>query len=275
MDMKKVLLVINITLFLVVSLLWFFPFVWIFLSAFKTYPETVQLPIHILPNSFTFLGNFNEILGRLHFLSYYKNNIIVTVGISVPQLFFSSTAAYSFARIDFPFKNGIFTSLFLALMIPLQMVLMPRYNMMLAFGWLNSFLGVIVPLVPSVVCTFLVRQQILSLPRSLDESALIDGASHWRIYWSIIMPLSRSSLLASGIICMVFAWNNFLWPLIVINEERLYTLSIATANLQGQVMTRENLLMTAAFFVSLPVIIVFLFAQRHFITGIALTGLKE
>jgi multiple sugar transport system permease protein len=275
MGMKKLLLVINMTLFFIASLLWFFPFIWIFLSTFKTYSETVQLPVRILPNSFTFLGNFSEILGRLHFLSYYKNNIIVTLGITIPQIFFSSMAAYGFSRIDFPFKNGIFTSLFLALMIPLQMVLMPRYNMMLAFGWLNSYLGVIIPLIPSVVCTFLIRQQILSLPKSLDESALIDGASHWHIYWSIVIPLSRSSLLASGIICMVFAWNNFLWPLIVINEERLYTLSIATANLQGQVMTRENLLMTAAFFVSLPVITVFLFAQRHFIAGIALTGLKE
>jgi multiple sugar transport system permease protein len=273
--MKKVLFAINMILLVAISLLWFFPFIWVFLSSFKTYAETVKLPVHILPNSFTFFGNFIEIFGRLHFFSYYKNNIIVTLGITLPQLFFSSMAAYGFARIDFPFKNGLFTSLFLALMIPLQMVLMPRYNMMLAFGWLNSYLGVIVPLIPSVVCTFLIRQQILSLPKSLDESAIIDGASHWRIYRSITMPLSQSSLLATGIMCMVFAWNNFLWPLIAINEERLYTLSIATANLQGQMMTRENLLMTAALFVSLPVIIVFLFAQKHFIAGIALTGLKE
>lgn len=273
--MKKVLSAITLILFFIVSLLWFFPFIWIFLSSFKTYPETVQLPIRILPNSFTFTGNFNEILGRLHFLSYYKNNIIVTLGITIPQIFLSSMAAYGFARIDFPFKNGIFTSLFLALMIPPQMVLMPRYNMMLAFGWLNRFMGVIVPLVPSVVCTFLIRQQILSLPKSLDESAIIDGANHWRIYRSIIMPLSQSSLLATGIMCMVFAWNNFLWPLVVINEERLYVLSIATANLQGQMMTRENLLMTASLLVSLPVIFVFLFTQKHFIAGIALTGLKE
>ncbi|MDR1108784.1 MAG: carbohydrate ABC transporter permease [Spirochaetaceae bacterium] len=273
--MKKLASIISMILFFTVSLLWFFPFIWIFLSALKTYPETVRLPIHILPESFTFMGNFNEILGRLHFLSYYRNNVIVTLGILVPQILLSSMAAYGFARIDFPCKNGIFTSLFLAIMVPLQMVLMPRYNMMLAFGWLNSFLGVIVPLIPSVVCTFLIRQQILSLPKSLDESAIIDGASHWRIYRSIIMPLSQSSLLATGIMCMVFAWNNFLWPLIVINEEKLYTLSIATANLQGQMMTRENLLMTAALLVSLPVILVFLFAQKHFIAGIALTGLKE
>ncbi|MFP3090096.1 carbohydrate ABC transporter permease [Treponema sp. TIM-1] len=273
--MRKALSVINTILFFIVSLLWFFPFVWIFLSSFKTYPETVQLPVHILPGSFTFLGNFSEILGRLHFLAYYQNNVLVTLGITVPQIFLSSMAAYGFARIDFPFKNGLFTSLFLALMVPLQMVLMPRYNMMLAFGWLNSYLGVIIPLIPSVVCTFLIRQQILSLPKSLDESALIDGASHWRIYRSIIMPLSQSSLLATGIMCVVFAWNNFLWPLIVINEERLYTLSIATANLQGQMMTRENLLMTASLLVSLPVIVLFLFAQKHFIAGIALTGLKE
>jgi multiple sugar transport system permease protein len=262
-------------LFFLVTLVWLVPFAWIFLSTFKTHPETVQLPVNFLPRSFTYFGNFTELLGKMNFVNYYKNNIIVTLGILIPQVFLSSMAAYGFARMEFRFKNGIFMSLFIALMVPLQMILMPRYNMMIAFGWIDSYLGVIIPSIPSVTVTFFIRQQIMGLPRSLDESAIIDGANHWVIYWYIIMPLCKSAVMATGLMCLVFAWNLFLWPLIVINNPAWYTLSIGTANLQGQMMTRENLLMTAALLVSLPVIIIFLFTQKHFINGVAMTGIKE
>jgi len=260
--------------FSLLALIWILPFVWTIMSVFKTYPETVQLPVKLLPNEF-YLGNFSELFGRMKFFTYYKNNIIVTLGILIPQIFLSSMAAYGFARLNFPFKNVIFTSLFIALMVPLQMILMPRYNMMISFGWIDSYLGVIIPCVPSVTCTFFIRQQILGLPRSLDEAAFIDGANHWTIYWRIILPLSKSALLATGLMCLVFAWNLFLWPLIVLNNSDWYTLSIGVASLQGQNATRENLLFTAALLVSLPVIVVFLFTQKHFISGVAMTGVKE
>ncbi|QQO08194.1 carbohydrate ABC transporter permease [Breznakiella homolactica] len=266
---------LGIFFFFILAVIWLVPFMWIFLSSFKTYAETVTLPIRFLPGSFLNFDNYKELLGTLNFGAYYKNNIINTIGILVPQLFFSSLAAYAFARIDFPFKNIIFTSLLVALMIPIQMILMPRYNLMIKFGWFNTYLAVIIPSIPSVTTTFFVRQQIMGLPKSLDESAIIDGANHFRIFWSIIMPLCKSALLATGILCLVFAWNDFLWPLIVINNQERFTLSIAVANLQGQHLTKENLIMAAALLVSTPVIIVFLFTQRYFISGIALSGIKE
>ena len=148
-----------IAFFSILALIWVLPFVWTVLSAFKTYPETVQLPVNLLPRSF-FLGNFNELFGRMRFFTYYRNNVIVTLGILIPQVFLSSMAAYGFARLNFPFKNQIFMSLFIALMVPLQMILMPRYNMMLAFGWIDSYLGVIIPCISSVTVTFFIRQQI-------------------------------------------------------------------------------------------------------------------
>jgi multiple sugar transport system permease protein len=262
-------------LLLLMAILWFLPFVWIFLSSFKTYAETVRLPVRILPDNFFNFENYRELLGRLNFLSYYKNNVIITLGIMIPQLFLSSMAAYGFARIKFPFKNGIFVSMLLALMIPIQMILMPRYNMMIKFGWFNSYLAVIIPNIPSIFTTFYLRQQIMTLPKSLDESAVIDGANHFQIFWCIIMPLCKGALLAMGLLILVFAWNDFLWPLIIINDPDSYTLSIATANLQGQHLTRENMIMTAALLVSLPVILIFLITQRYFIKGIALTGIKE
>jgi multiple sugar transport system permease protein len=259
----------------ILALIWLVPFAWVFLSSFKTYQETVTLPIRFLPSSFLNLENYRELLGNLNFLSYYKNNVINTLGILVPQLFFSSLAAYAFARIDFPFKNIIFVSLLVALMVPIQMILVPRYSLMIKFGWFDTYLAVIIPSIPSVTSTFFIRQQIMSLPRSLDESAIIDGANHFRIYWSIVMPLCKSAFLATGILCTVFAWNDFLWPLIVINSTRLHTLSIAVANLQGQHLTKENLIMTAALLVSLPVIAVFLVTQRYFIRSVAFSGIKD
>ncbi|HOX32908.1 MAG TPA: carbohydrate ABC transporter permease [Spirochaetales bacterium] len=260
---------------LLVSLVWLLPFAWVLLSSLKTYRETVKLPIDFLPASFTNLANYRELLVRLNFIAYYKNNLIVTAGILLPQLFFSSLAAYAFARIEFPFRDAIFVSLLVALMVPIQMILMPRYNMMIKFGWFDTYWAVIVPSIPSVTTTFFIRQQILSLPKSLDESAYMDGAGHFRIYWSIIMPLCKSALLAMGIMCVVFAWNDFLWPLVVINKESRYVLSIAVANLQGQNLTRDNLLLTAAVLVSAPIVTLFLCLQRNFVEGVAMSGIKE
>ena len=257
------------------TLLTITPFFWIIVSSFKTYKETVQIPVVFFPQSFKNFDNYKELFGRLNFLSYYKNNVINTIGITLPQLFFSSLAAYAFARIDFPFKNIIFVSLLLALMIPIQMILMPRYKLILDLGMFDSYWGIIIPSIPSVTTTFYMRQQILSLPRSLDESAFLDGAGHFRIFWSILLPLCHSALLATGIMCLVFSWNDFLWPLIVINSSSKHTLSIATANLQGQHLTRDNLLLTAAVVVSLPMVIVFIISQRYFIEGIAFAGIKE
>ncbi len=259
----------------VFALITLVPFFWIVVSSFKTYRETVQIPVVFFPASFTNLDNYKELFGRLNFLSYYKNNIINTIGITFPQLFLSSLAAYAFARIDFPFKNVIFVSLLVALMIPIQMILMPRYKLILDLGLFDSYLGIIIPSIPSVTTTFYMRQQIMSLPRSLDESAYLDGAGHFRIFWSILLPLCHSALLATGIMCLVFSWNDFLWPLVVINSTEKYTLSIAVANLQGQHLTRDNLLLAAAVVVSLPMVVVFIISQRYFIEGIALSGIKE
>ncbi|MDR3167263.1 MAG: carbohydrate ABC transporter permease [Treponema sp.] len=273
--MKRISYIIGITGFLLLSLVWLGPFLWAFLSSFKTYAETVSLPVHVLPKDFFNFNNYVEIMKDLNFGAYYKNNIIITLGILIPQLFFSSLAAYAFARLNFPLKNFIFVSLMTALMIPTQMILVPRYNMMIWFGWFNTYWAVIIPSIPSITTTFFIRQQIMTLPKSLDESAFLDGANHFRIYWSIIMPLCKSALLATGILCLVFAWNDFLWPLIIINSPERYTLSIAVANLQGQFLVKENQIMTAALLVSLPVVVIFLITQRYFIGGIAFSGIKE
>ena len=272
--LDNILRYIGLAFFFFFTLIWLMPLIWIFLSSLKTYQETVQLPVQILPRNF-YLGNFPELFNRLNYAVFFRNSVFVTACILTLQLTLSSLAAYAFARMEFPFRNQIFISLFIAMMVPLQMILIPRFRLILALGWVNTHMGVVFPSIFSVVLTFFIRQQILGLPRSLDESAYIDGANHWIIFSRIVMPLCKSAILATGLMCLVFAWNQFLWPLIVLSRPRLYTLSIGTALLQGMNDTRENLLMTAAFVVSMPIITIFLIAQRHFVLGVAMTGIKE
>lgn len=249
------------------------PFIWMVLTSFKTFPETLKVPMQWIPGSLNW-DNYKEMLTKMNFGRYYGNTLLVTVGITLPQLFFSAIAAYAFARLDFPGKNVIFVVLLGALMIPLQMVLLPRYLLMTKFGWVDTFWAVIVPEVPSIYGTFFIRQHLMTLPKELDESAELDGCSHPRIFWSILLPLCTSTLIAMGILTVVFAWNSFLWPLINLNDPLKYVLSIGVANLQGQYTTKYNLLTAASVLATLPILIVFVVGQRYFLEGIAASGLK-
>ena len=267
---RKIVTVCGLSLMAAFVLL---PFVWMILTSFKTYKETIKVPLVWLPSSF-YLGNYEEVLTKMKFGNYYRNTALMTVGITVPQLFFSAMAAYAFARLDFPGKNFIFLTLMGALMIPLQMVLIPRYLLMINFKWVDTFWGVIVPEIASIYGTFFIRQQFMTLPKELDESAELDGCSYPRIFWSILLPLCSSTIIAMGILTLVFAWNNFLWPLIVLTDTDKYVLSIAIANLQGQYSTRYNLLTTASVLGTLPILVVFVIGQRYFLEGIATSGMK-
>lgn len=270
LSIGKILSVLVLTIIAVIVMM---PFVWMVLTSFKTYKETIKVPMQWLPGS-VYWGNYQEVLTKMNFIQYYKNTALMTVGITVPQLFFSALAAYSFARLNFPGKNVIFLVLMAALMIPLQMVLLPRFLLMINFGWVDTFYAVIIPEIASIYGTFFIRQQFMTLPKELDESAELDGCSYPRIFWSILLPLCTSTIIAMGILTLVFGWNSFLWPLIVINDPDKYVLSIGIANLQGQHSTKTNLLTAASVLGTLPILIAFVVGQRYFLEGIATSGLK-
>ena len=267
----KISIVVVLLLMAVITTM---PFVWMVLTGFKTEIEAMRIPMQFLPDQFS-MDNFVTIFTRFNFLRFYRNTIMVTIGIGIPQVFLSAMAAYAFARIDFPFKNIIFIMLMAALMVPLQLILVPRFIIMMRFGWVDSLAGVIMPGIPSVFATFFIRQTIMSIPRELDESAYMDGCSHPRIFLSIILPLCKSTLAAMGILVATFAWNNLLWPLIILNSNHNFTLSIGIANLRGQHATPFNLLMAAATVSTIPIIAIFLIGQRYFLEGISTTGSKS
>lgn len=266
----KVMLVLLLSLGGIIMI---FPFIWMVLTSFKTFAESVALPIVWFPEEWNF-KNYAQVLEKLDFITYYKNTIIYTGVVLFGQLFLCSLAGYSFARLKFRFKNLIFFLILAVLMVPPQMTLIPRYQMMNYLGWVDTYKGLIIPMIPSAYGTFFLRQFFMTLPRELEDSAKIDGCSYFRIYWSIMLPLCTSALVAYGIITAIATWNDLLWPLIVTNSNKMRVLSVAMACLQGQNGTKYQLLMAASVLSTIPTLVAFIIGQKHFIKGIALTGIK-
>ena len=270
----KVSRLVSFAVLLLGAAIMLIPFIWMVLTSFKTFAETVKLPIVWLPSSWK-LDNYTYILDKMTFLLYYRNTFIMTTLVVIGQLFICSLAAYAFARLRFPGQGLIFASLLLVLMVPGQMTMIPRYLMVERFRWTDTFMGLILPLVPSAYSTFLLRQFFMTLPKDLEEAARIDGCSYFRTYWNILLPLCTSSLIACGILTFMDIWNGLLWPLIVCNTEKMRVLSVALSAMQGgQYGTRYQYLMAASVLATLPTILVFIVGQKYFIQGIALSGIK-
>jgi multiple sugar transport system permease protein len=249
------------------------PFIWMASTAFKTFQETLMIPIKWFPSKLQF-DNFKEVLNRLNFGRYYINTIIVTVSITIIQALFCSMAAYGFARIKFPGRGLLFIVLLSMLMIPQQMTLLPSYIILSRLQWLDTYLALIIPNLFSAYGTFFLRQFFMSLPGELEDAAIIDGSSRWGIYTRIFLPLSTTALAAFGIFTVLWAWNDLMWPLIMTSRESIRVLSVGVATLVGQYSTRNHWLMAASMLATTPMIILFIILQKQFIAGITITGLK-
>jgi len=203
---------------------------------------------------------------------FFANSLIVAGAITLGQLLTSSLSAYAFARLRFPGRSLLFALYLATLIIPFQVTLIPNFILIHYFGWHNTYQGLIAPFVSSVFGTFLLRQFFLSIPIDLEEAALLDGAGHWVIYSRIILPLARPAIAALLIFAFLGSWNGFLWPLVVVDSEAMKTLPLGIIEFQGQYTVQWNLLMAGAALSVLPVLLVYLVAQRYIVEGIALTG---
>lgn len=255
------------------SLVMVAPFLWMLFTSFKSFAESMQVPPTILPETWR-LDNYAEVFEKVHFLTYYLNTILVTIGRTVGQLILCSLAAFAFARMSFPGKNIIFIALLSVLMVPSQIVIIPSFVIVRELGWFDTLYALIVPGIFSAFGTFLLRQFFMSIPRELDEAAKIDGCSYFGIYWRVVLPLSKPALVALAIFTILNAWNDFLWPLVVTSSDSMRVLSIGIASFQGEYATEYPLLMAGALMASLPLILIFIFLQRYFIEGITMTGMK-
>jgi multiple sugar transport system permease protein len=255
------------------AILMVIPFVWMVLTSVKTMGEATHLPPVIFPKSIQW-KNYLGVFDTLPFFQFYWNTIATTVAKTVGQVIFCSLAAYAFARIEFPLKNVLFILLLSVLMVPNQAYLIPQYLIMVKFEWLNTLTALIVPGLTSAFGTFLLRQFFQSMPKELEEAAKIDGCNHFRIYYRILLPLAKPGLIALSIMTALWAWSDLMWPLIVNSSPEKMPLSAGLASLQGQYVTDYPLLMAGSLLATLPMILAFIFLQRYFVEGIALTGTK-
>ncbi len=208
------------------------------------------------------------------FARYYINTVFVALTTTVMEVIFAAMAAFAFAKLNFFGKNAIFIAFLSTMMVPMEVLLVPNYITLAKFGWLDTYYALIVPWTVSVFAIFLMRQHFMSLPNELYDAAKIDGSSDWRFLWSIMVPLSKPVIITAALLKFVGSWNAFLWVLIVTKSPEVRTLPVGLQNFSSEVGTLYNQLMAASTFSILPVIILFLFAQKYFIRGIARTGLK-
>lgn len=251
------------------------PFLWMVSTAIKSEPQIFAWPPQWIPIPAHF-DNFVKMWGVASFANYFLNSWIVAGIGTIVVLFFCSLAGFAFAKYEFPARNIIFMILLTTLMIPGQVTLIPVFLIVKTLKWLNSYPGLIVPGLANVFALFLMRQFMQTIPNDLLDAARIDGCSEFRLYVRIILPLAKPIIATLGIFVFMGYWNELFWPLIITSQDKMKTLQLGLSLLKtGYGTTRWNILMAGTTLGSVPIIIVFLFLQRFFIQGIALTGLKE
>ncbi|GAA3777962.1 carbohydrate ABC transporter permease [Microbacterium kribbense] len=258
---------------IVTALLMLLPIVWMMLTAFKPEADIVTYPPTLWPRQLT-LEHFADVWNRIPFARLYLNTIIFAGGVTVISLLLDSMAAYALARIPFRGRGAVMILILLLLMLPFQVTLIPLYDMLNGMGLTNTLPGMIIPRMTNAFGIFFLTQFFLSLPKDLEEAALVDGASEWRIYRQVILPLAKPALLTLGLFHFQYNWNDLLWPLVMSSDLENSTLPAGLALFMGQHVVEYGLLMAGSLLAMLPVIAFFLLIQRSFVAGIATTGLK-
>lgn len=246
------------------------PFLWMVTTSLKPASQ-VHLAPYLVPQVFEW-ANYVEAWQAADFARYYVNTAVMAFFIVGGQMLFASAAGYAFARLDFPGRNVLFWVVLATMMVPVYVTLIPSYLIVRGFGWLDTFPALIVPRLVSAFGIFLMRQYYLSLPVELEEAALVDGASRLRTWWSIGLPMSLPALATLGIFAFLFAWNDFLWPLIVTTSPDMRVVQLGLAMFSGRYGTRWELLAAGTVTATVPAILAYLVGQRWLLRGITIEG---
>lgn len=250
------------------------PFVWMLLTSFKTFEDSTRIPLQILPEQWI-LTNYREILEVFPVAQWFLNSLL-SVAISIlGQVLLGSLAAYAFARLRFPGKEALFMLCLSIMMVPEQIFIIPRYNTLAAIGLTNTRTALWIVRLFSVFAVFLMRQFILSVPRELDEAAMMDGAGHFRIYATIILPVLKAPVVSLAILSGLTTWKDMMWPLIVIRDRDKVPVVSGLSTLADYFANRFPHQMAGGVLCSVPVILFFFILQKHFVAGIASQGIKE
>jgi multiple sugar transport system permease protein len=255
------------------AVLTLFPLFWMVSASFMPAGEATSIPPRLLPAEPT-LEHYRRLLGQLDLARYLGASALVAFGATVFSVTLNSMAGYAFAKLRFPGRERIGRVLLAALVVPGQVGMLPLFLLLREMGLLNSYWGVLVPTMASIFGIFLVRQYAEQIPDALLDAARVDGASEARIFVQIVLPLCRPILVTLAVATFMSTWNDFLWPLVVLADDRLYTLPVALAGLFGEHVQDTELMMAGAVVTVLPVMLVFLALQRYYVAGITAGGLK-
>jgi len=256
---------------LVLALMTILPLLYMVSIGFKTPADMFQPSL--MPKAPT-LNNYVYVLTQVPFVRYLINTFVISAVVTAVALLFHSMAGYALARLRFPGRETIFILIFSTFLVSLPVIIVPLFILVRSMGMLNSYAGIIVPSIFNAFGIFLLRQYYLSLPREIEEAAVIDGAGYWRIYWSIILPLSRPILSALAILFFLANWNSFLWPLTVSSDQNLWVVQVGIANFKSQYSASWNYIMAASTIVAAPMLILFVIFQKQIMESIKTSGLK-
>lgn len=261
---KKILLY---ALLIVVTLFMIGPFLWLLATALKSGSENIfQYPPKLFPEKPT-LSNFATVMDTFPFWRYLFNSVVVALLTVVLNVLFCTLAAYPLARMNFRGKNVIFLLVISTMMIPFQLLMIPVYILSLNLGLQNTYLGMVLPHATTAFGIFLMRQAFSTVPKELDESAIMDGANRFQIWWRVLVPLVKPSIVTLVIFTFVSAWGDFLWPLIIVNDQDMFTLPLGLNMLSGTFTSDWRLIAAGAIITMIPIIVFFLALQRYFIGG--------
>lgn len=258
---------------IVTGLITLAPFIWMVSASFMYDGHANTYPPRFIPDEIT-LDQYTNLFSRLNISRNFVNSVIVSVMVTLVSLFFNSMAGYAFAKYKFKGKDKLFSLLLSSMIIPAQVTMLPLFLMLKYMGFINTYMAILIPGLANIFGIFMIRQYALSIPDSLIEAARIDGATDFQIYRTIVMPLIVPILVTLAIFTFMGTWNDFLWPLIALTDNEMYTLPVALANLMGEHTKDPELMMAGSVLTILPVLLVFLVLQKYYIKGIMMGSVK-
>jgi ABC-type glycerol-3-phosphate transport system permease component len=249
------------------------PFLYMISASFKPGTELYSIPFRFFPQNL-YLGNYQLLFGQTNFVRWFLNSTVMAVGRTTLAIILSLMAGYAFAKYDFRFKNVLFILLIATLTLPIYVILVPLYAMVVRLGWTNSYAALILPFTAQAIGVFLARQYLLGVPNEMLEASRIDGASEWSIFWWIILPIAKPITATMAILFFSASWKDFIWPLLVVNDDKMFPVSLGLPSLIGPYTQEYGAAMAGSFMVTLPILIIFLIMQRRFIEGIMAGAVK-
>lgn len=249
------------------------PIYWMFTTSLKGQASYLKQPPELIPVNPT-LENFQQMFANPSMPNWIFNSFFVSISVTLLNIFFASLAGYVFAKLDFPGRNWMFWAYLATMMVPFQVTMFPLFKLMVEWGWVNTYWALIIPAACWPYNVFLMRQVIQSLPTEILDAGRIDGCNEFALFWRVVLPMSTNGIAVMGIFTFIASWNDFLWPLIILNSEKMRTLPIALATFQSSYETNYGLLMAGGVIMAVPMFIMFFIFQRYFLQGVTFGALK-